>query len=69
MCETIDKKIMKGVKQKARIVRTAPNTLLWHYNIYGMNKTKDIQRLQHVNQLWKDMNNTNWDETPAFIIL
>ena len=69
MCEIIDKKIMKGVKQKARIVRTAPNTLLWHYNIYGLNKTKDIQRLQHVNQLWKDMNNTNWNETPAFIII
>ena len=69
MCENIDKKIMRGIKQKARIVRTAPNTLMWHYNIYGLNKTKDIQRLQHVNQLWKDLNNPNWENTPAYIII
>ena len=28
MCEHIDKKIMRGVKQKARIVRIASNTLM-----------------------------------------
>jgi len=42
---------MKGIKQKARLARSVPDSMLTNHNLYGVKKVKDIQAMQHITQM------------------
>ncbi|CAG8679296.1 1801_t:CDS:1, partial [Paraglomus brasilianum] len=59
MCEDITKRYTNGIKQKARLARSVPDSLLTNHNIYGVKKVKDIQAIRS----WRFIKNfRNMDE-------
>ena len=65
----ITKRYMKGIKQKARLARSVPDLLLTNHNIYSIKKIKDIQAMQHISQMWKEMNSEDFEGSPLYINL
>src|SRR6185437_2725075 len=69
ICTEITKRYMKGIKQKARLARSVPDSMLTNHNLYSVKKVKDIQAMQHITQMWKEMNSEEFEGSPLYINL